>query len=403
MKLFESVRAAITALAANKLRSSLTMLGVIIGVGSIILLIALGSGARAEITQGIQGLGSDLILVVPFKLELGSFNIMEQGSPMLSLNKFTPKTVEEIGRALGDRARVSSEYQRSLYMSYGKTRYFGIVIGAGYNEFDVRSVEVSQGRFFSKPEEDAGRNVIVIGKTVAESLFPGEDPIGKSINIKGRKFRVVGVQQAKGRTLTFDEDALCWIPSTAAIRLFRSSNPTVIIAKASSTSAVEEEAQIIREALGDSFTADEFSVITQSDVLGFAQDMTRILTYLLGGVAGISLLVGGIGIMNIMLVSVIERTREVGIRKAVGAKTRDVLLQFLVEAVIMSMVGGIIGVLLAVLGAWLYQSLLNLQAQVTVWTVMLAFFFSMLVGVFFGVYPARKASQLDPIESLRYE
>jgi putative ABC transport system permease protein len=403
LKLLESVRAAIIALVANKLRSSLTMLGVIIGVGSIILLIALGSGARAEITRGIQGLGSDLILVVPFKLELGNFNIMEQGSPMLALNKFTPKTVEEIGRALGDRSRVSSEYQRSLYISYGKTRYFGIVIGAGYNEFDVRSVELGRGRFFSKSEEDAGRNVIVIGQTVAEALFPEEDPLGKSINIKGRKFRVVGVQEAKGRTLTFDEDALSWIPSTTAIKLFGTPNPTVIIAKATSTAAVEEEARVVRDLLGEKLATDEFSVITQSDVLGFAQDMTRILTYLLGGVAGISLLVGGIGIMNIMLVSVVERTREVGIRKAVGAKTRDVLLQFLVEAVILSLVGGAIGVLLAVLGALLYESLLHLQAQVTVWTIMLAFFFSMLVGVFFGVYPARKASQLDPIESLRYE
>ena len=175
------------------------------------------------------------------------------------------------------------------------------------------------------------------------------------------------------------------------------------MAKASSTKTVNADAIKIKDELAKSFSTDEFSVITQSDILSFAQNITRILTYLLGGLAGISLLVGGIGIMNIMLVSVTERTREIGIRKAVGAKTRDILLQFLVEAVTLSLIGGTIGVILAIFGSILYTQIFHLRAEVTLWIILLAFIFSMMVGVFFGVYPATKAAQLDPIESLRYE
>jgi putative ABC transport system permease protein len=403
LKLFESMITALNALRANKLRSILTMLGVVIGVGSVILLISLGSGARSEITQSIQGLGSNLIIILPFKLELGSTNIMQQGAPMLALNKFTPKTVQEIGRAVGGLEKVSPEYQRSLYMSNGNKRFFGIISGTGYNEFGVRALKTSSGRFFTKAEEDTGRQVIVIGNTVAESLFPGQDPIGQFINVKGFKFKVIGMQETKGSTLTFDQDALSWIPATTSIKLFGTTHPNMITVKASSTAAVPAEAKRIKAVLGKNFSTDEYSVITQSDILSFAQSITRILTYLLGGLAGISLLVGGIGIMNIMLVSVTERTREVGIRKAVGAKTRDIMMQFLVEAIILSLLGGAIGVIIAIAGAMLYESLLHLKAQVTLWIVMLAFLFSMAVGVFFGVYPARKAARLDPIESLRYE
>ncbi len=245
--------------------------------------------------------------------------------------------------------------------------------------------------------------VIVIGQAVAKDLFGEGDPVGQYVTIKGRKVLLIGVQEFKGKTLMFDNDSVSWMPMTTAIEMFGSTHPNLIVAKAASTASVNATAGKIKDALGKTLSSDEYSVITQSDILAFAQSITKILTYLLGGLAGISLLVGGIGIMNIMLVSVTERTREIGIRKAVGAKTRDIMLQFLVEAPTLSLLGGAIGVLLAILGAGLYTAIFHLRAQVTVWIILLAFVFSMLVGIFFGVYPARKASRLDPIESLRYE
>ena len=394
---------ALRALKANKMRSALTMLGVIIGVGSIILLVALGTGARHEITQSIQGLGSNLLVVVPYKVNLGSTNIMQQGAPQFALNKFTLRTLETVGKAVGDPERAGAAIQRSMFMSNGDRRFFGIISGTGSNEFDLRDLSATQGRFFTRAEEDSSRLVIVIGPTVAKELFGEQDPIDQYINIKGRKVKVVGVQEPRGRSLMIDQDAFSWMPITTAMRLFGTSNPNIIIVKAESTDTVDAEAAKINAALEKSFTSDEFTVVTQSDILSFAEDITRILTYMLGGLAGISLLVGGIGIMNIMLVSVTERTREIGIRKAVGAKTRDIMLQFLIEAVVLSVMGGTIGVILAYGGASLYEALINFRADITIWIILLAFFFSMMVGVFFGVYPARKASRLDPIESLRYE
>jgi putative ABC transport system permease protein len=402
MKLLESIYTALRALRANKMRSLLTMLGVIIGVGSVILLVSLGSGARSEITTTIQGLGSNLIIVVPFKMELGG-SFMQQGAPQFATNKFTLKTIDEIGKAVGDPDAVSAEIQRSMYIKGKDNRFFGMILGTKSNEFDLRDIKTMSGRYFTRAEEDSGRMVIVLGKTAADTLFPDQNPVGQYVTIKGRRVKVIGIQEIKGKTLMFDQDALSWMPITSAIKLFGTSNPNNIIVKATTTDSVLPDARKIKDELGKQLSSDEFSVITQSDILSFAQNITKILTYLLGGLAGISLLVGGIGIMNIMLVSVTERTREIGIRKAVGAKTRDILLQFLVEAVTLSLLGGTIGVLLAVLGAVLYTALFHLKAQVTVWIVLMAFVFSMLVGVFFGVYPARKASRLDPIESLRYE
>ena len=402
MKIFESVITALTALRANKIRSLLTMLGVIIGVGSVILLVSLGAGARSEITSSIQGLGSNLIVVVPFKMQLGG-SLMQQGAPQLALNKFTLTTMNDVGRAIGNPEDVSGEIQRSIYMTGNGKRYFGMINGTSSNEFEVRDLATSSGRFFSKAEEEAGRMVIVIGQAVAKDLFGEGDPVGQYVTIKGRKVLLIGVQEFKGKTLMFDNDSVSWMPMTTAIEMFGSTHPNLIVAKAASTASVNATAGKIKDALGKTLSSDEYSVITQSDILAFAQSITKILTYLLGGLAGISLLVGGIGIMNIMLVSVTERTREIGIRKAVGAKTRDIMLQFLVEAPTLSLLGGAIGVLLAILGAGLYTAIFHLRAQVTVWIILLAFVFSMLVGIFFGVYPARKASRLDPIESLRYE
>ena len=402
MKVFESIITALTALRANKMRSLLTMLGVIIGVGSVILLVSLGSGARSEVTSSIQGLGSNLIVVVPFKMQLGG-GMMQQGAPQFALNKFTLGTMQDIGHAVGNPDDVSGEIQRTIYISSNWKRYFGMINGTSSNEFTVRDVDTSAGRYFTKAEEESARLVIVIGQTVARQLFGDANPIEQYVTIKGRKVKIIGVQEFKGKTLMFDNDSISWMPMTTAIKMFGSSHPNMIVVKAPTTNSVDPTANKIKATLSKTLSSDEYSVITQSDILTFAQSITKILTYLLGWLAGISLLVGGIGIMNIMLVSVTERTREIGIRKAVGAKTRDIMLQFLVEALTLSLLGGTIGVLLAILGAGLYTAIFHLRAQVTAWIILLAFVFSMLVGIFFWVYPARKASRLDPIESLRYE
>jgi len=402
MKLIESILTAINSLRANKMRSALTMLGIIIGVGSIILLVSLGSGARTEITNALQGMGSNLLIVVPYKLDL-SGNLMQQGSPALSVNKLTMKTADEIGRVIGDTKRVSPVIQRQSVVTNGRKKFYGIINATSENEFEVRNIRLARGRFYTQTEVESAKRVAVIGETVAKTLFGDEDPIGKYFVCKGRKIKVIGIQEPKGKTLTFDLDSFIWMPVTCGIKIFGTTNPNLILVKASSTEMVDKDAAEIRKALSKHLSSDEFSVVTQSDILSFAKDITKILTYLLGGLAGISLIVGGIGIMNIMLVSVTERTREIGIRKAVGAKTRDILIQFLVESVVLSLVGGTIGVILAILGSKLYESIFHFQTQVTIWIVLLAFLFSMLVGIFFGVYPARKASRLDPIESLRYE
>jgi len=405
MKLWESIGSALTALRSNKLRSGLTMLGVIIGVASIMLLVSLGVGARNEITGAIQGIGSNLIMVVPFHVELGTgANPMQQAGPALAVNKFTLKDASLVADATGRPEYVGVDIQRSYLITRPGKRYFGITSGVGANEFDVRSMSVDSGRFFTRAEVDSGRYVIVLGRTIASALFPGENPVDKYVYIKGRKFKVIGLQERKGKTLMmFDQDAFSWMPITTATRLAGTNHPDAFVFKSASPQDAVKDSKTIEAAFLKRFNREDFTILTQSDILSFAQDIMRILTYLLIGISSVSLVVGGIGIMNIMLVSVTERTREIGIRKAVGAKTRDILTQFLVEAIVMSTAGGLIGIALAWSLAIIARKAFGVPSQVAPWIVAMAFLFSAAVGVFFGVYPATKAAALDPIESLRYE
>ena len=405
MKLLESFKSALLALRANKLRSVLTMLGVIIGVGSIILLVALGSGARTEITSALQGMGSDRIVIMPYGLDLSNAtDFAAMGSAMMTANTFTMDTAKLIDDALDREAMVSAEIAAAATIEADRNKISSIVIGGNYNEFELLNYDTSEGRFYTELELNSSRYVAVIGQTVANTLFgEGTPALGKTITIKGRKFKVIGVMEKVGTTLTYDMDTQVFIPNTVAIKVFGTNRPNEILVRARSPETVEEDAETIRKAMLKEHSEDSFAVLTQSEVMGFAKSITQILTYLLGGIAGISLVVGGIGIMNIMLVSVTERTREIGIRKAVGAKTRDILIQFLVESVVLSVIGGLIGITIAMGGAWLYTKAMGVLATVTWPTILLAFFFSLLVGIFFGVVPAKKASELDPIESLRYE
>jgi len=278
-----------------------------------------------------------------------------------------------------------------------------ISVSAGNEQSDqVFTSELQSGRLYRKSEIDAMSRVVTIGSRIAEELFPNRDPLGKEVAINGQRFTVIGVLAPIGGGFGGDQDRQAYIPITTAQKIFSTDDISTIVVKASDPESVEPVRREVLRALRPTF-GDEVTIFTQEQTLGLVSDLLGMLTYMLAGIAGISLLVGGIGIMNIMLVSVSERTREIGIRKAVGARTYDILSQFVVEAVGLSILGGIIGIVLGWGGSELIAALTPIPTEVTSWAVALSFFFAFFVGVFFGVYPAWKASQLDPIEALRYE
>jgi putative ABC transport system permease protein len=275
------------------------------------------------------------------------------------------------------------------------------VISAGNEDVDqVFAAEVAGGRSYNASEVQAGARVVALGSTVREELFPGQDPVGEEVTIEGQRFVVIGHTAPQGGALSGDQDNQVYMPYTTAQRLLGTRDVGIIIVKASDPEEVDVKSAQITRLLRPEF-GDNVSVFSQEQTLALLSTILGTLTFMLAGIAGISLLVGGIGIMNIMLVSVTERTREIGIRKAVGARTYDILSQFVIEAVALSVAGGAVGILLGALGAWAIDSLV--PTQITWWAVAMAFLFAAFVGIFFGVYPAWRASRLDPIEALRYE
>jgi putative ABC transport system permease protein len=397
VNLLESFRIAARALLANKARSLLTMLGVIIGVAAVILLVGIGLGVESEVTGSLEGLGSNLLFVVP-----GQFEATMGGNASPPGRRLTLDDYERVQqRVEGARAVVP-------ILTSGATAKAGnrslIVTVAGGNELgpDVFTNNLAGGRHYRRGEVQAAAHVVALGSKVAAELFPNQDPVGKQITLNGQRFTVVGHYEPQGGGLAGDQDIQVYIPVTTAQRLFNINHIAMIVVKAADPDQVDLVQSEIRRALVPTF-GEEFTVFTQEQTLGILSDLLSTLTYMLAGIAGISLLVGGIGIMNIMLVSVSERTREIGIRKAVGARTYDILSQFVIEAVALSMIGGLLGIALGWGGATLISSITPVPANVTAWAVAMAFFFAFAVGVFFGVYPAWKASRLDPIEALRYE
>lgn len=394
MRLSEAVRLAWEALLANRLRSSLTMLGVVIGVTSVVLLVAIGSGARNEVTLGIESLGSNILFVAPGDFSFGS-------TPALS--RLTLEDVRRVGDAVGDTRRVAATIASGELARVGSRRRQVNLNGTNETIPFVFDRTVARGSFFSEADVAARRRVAVIGADPAERLFPGRDPIGRFVTIGGVRFRVIGVLSRVGTTLGVDRNQETFIPVTAAQRLFGVSRVDGIAVKAISPQDIPAERQVIREVVTRAHPEQDFQVLTQNDILGVVGRVLSILTIVLASIAGISLLVGGVGVMNIMLVSVSERTREIGLRKAVGARTRDVLRQFLLEAVALTVSGGAIGILLGTAVALLVGRLSPVPAAITGWSVALAFGVSVAVGVFFGVYPARKAARMQPVAALRYE
>lgn len=417
MNIIESIRVALDGLAANKLRSVLTMLGIIIGVGAVVALLSIGQGAGAAITSEIQSIGSNLIIVIPGSLERG------RGGPAQALGSAPSLTLED-AYALADprnvphAAGVAPIFTRRAQVVYGGENVNTEIYGVTPVYQQVRNWKLARGRFITQSDLDTLARVAVLGSLPAEELFHGADPIGEVIRIQKVPFRVVGVLEERGGGgfFGFTEDDRILVPITTAqnrlvgARAVRSGERLVNVINVSATSeadidrAIEEITLTLRRRHNIEFgEEDDFSLFTQQDLLGAFNQITTILTVFLAAIAAISLLVGGIGIMNIMLVSVTERTREIGIRKAVGAKRRDILAQFLIESIVLSVIGGVIGVLLGAGIAQIVNSFDVIQTVISAQAIALAVGFSIAVGVFFGIYPAWRAAQLNPIEALRYE
>jgi putative ABC transport system permease protein len=400
----EISRTAVRALRRNKTRSMLTALGIIIGVAAVIAAFAVGQGANKSIDEQIASFGSNFIMIFPDR---------SASSASGTVKYLTYDDALAIEREVSGIEAVAPMINTSAQLVYGNTNWSTSVTGSTPSYSLVQDREVEYGRNISESDVRQGAKIAVIGKTIEEKMFFGEDPVGKSIRIKKVPFTIIGVLKAKGQnTMGQDQDDLVLVPLTAAQRrLVRWSTPgrvSTIYIKGVSMNALQyiqnETEALMRERhkirAGE---PDDFSVRNISQMLEARRKTTAIMSMLLGSIAVISLVVGGIGIMNIMLVSVTERTREIGIRMAVGAKSRDIRFQFLIEAVVLSMVGGTVGIMLGVFAGHALASLTSAPPIFSAGSIILAFVFSALVGVGFGYYPAWKASLLDPIDALKYE
>jgi putative ABC transport system permease protein len=405
-----SARIAVRALRVNKLRSALTMLGIVIGVGAVITMVAVGAGAQARVAEQIQSLGSNMIIVL-------SGSILSGGARMGSGSQLTITEDDAwaIQREIPAVAAAAPTSRGGAQVVYGNLNWATGIQGVTLEFFIAREWDVADGRLFSQEEVEGAGKVALVGLTVAGNLFGDSDPLGQVIRIKNVPFTVIGTLERKGQT-TFgqDQDDTVLIPlSTAKKKVLGASQANArsvgsIAVKVREARAMSEAEQEIRRLLRQrhrlqAFQDDDFNIRNLTEVLQSQEASSRVLTLLLAAIASVSLLVGGIGIMNIMLVSVTERTREIGLRMAVGARGRDILLQFLVEAVTLSLIGGVIGIAMGLAGSYAIAYFAQWRTLVSTEAVFVAFVFAAAVGVFFGFYPARKAAALNPIDALRYE
>ncbi len=418
MSIFQSMRVALGGLTANKMRSFLTMLGIIIGVAAVIALLSVGQGVQVAVTEQIQSTGSNLITIVPGALRTSNVQYaVTGGSTQGGLTSEDAAALVDAG--LPSVALVAAELSSGGQVVYGSSNANGPVLGVTPSYPIVRNLTMANGEFIDEIHMDALSRVAVLGAKVAETLFADEDPIGQTVKINRINFRVIGVLEAKGGMGFSSVDNSTLVPlTTAQRRLFGGGRgfgvgqrvSAIYVSAVSENlvdSAITEVTEVLREQHKIASQQDDFTVISQKQILEVFSEVTGLLTAFLGAIAAISLLVGGIGIMNIMLVSVTERTREIGIRKAVGAKRRDILSQFLVEAISLSLVGGVGGIAFG----WLMSQIINnmkigsppLVTVISPDAVVLAVGFSVAVGLFFGIYPATRAAALHPIDALRYE
>lgn len=397
MNALEYIKLALIALRTNKVRSLLTMLGIIIGVASVILLVSIGTGLQNLVTEQFASLGSNNVYLMPGKVDLRT------GPPTTNISKFEVTDISDLTRSSNVIAKAVPAVRTVATTTYkGKTISIEI-IGTWEDYFTMVNFRAENGDIIRQQDVERSRKAVVLGSKPAEDLFGDSDPVGSYVAIGEVRHQVKGVLASKGSggALGSDIDNTIYMPFTTAIRQFNLTRPMMIMVNAIDQNSVEQAAADAKRILLRRLKEDDFTVMQQTELLNTINTFLGAITVALGGIAAISLLVGGIGIMNIMLVSVTERTREIGLRKAVGAKPQDILLQFLIEAIILSLFGGLIGITLGMLGAMAINQFI--QTYVTPWSVALASGFSALIGIIFGVAPAVRASRLDPIEALRYE
>ena len=405
MRYLVILKVAFRALRRNKLRTALTMLGIIIGVGAVIAMVGIGNGAKAQVEARIAALGQNVIMVFSGSITRGGVHTGFGGAGTL--------TVEDalaMQREVPGVAAVSPEVRSGGQIMAGNNNWSTSIMGEGVDYLAIRQWDLADGAMFTEADVRAAAKVCVLGKTTADKLFPEDDPVGKIIRIKNVPVKVLGVLRSKGVSMFgSDQDDTVLVPYTTAMKRFAGVTTLRSINVQAATAGQMAEVQsgitdLLRQRHRTQPGADDdFMLRNQQELSEAMTATTDVMTALLAAIASVSLLVGGIGIMNIMLVSVTERTREIGIRMAVGARGRDILLQFLIEAVALSSTGGVLGVLLGVGGAKLITMIKEWPTLVSLQSIIVAFAFSAAVGVFFGFYPARKASQLDPIDALRYE
>lgn len=402
MLLGEILKVAVESIRVNKLRSFLTMLGIIIGIAAVITMVALGEGAQRAVQERIAGLGANVLTVRPGQSFFGG---VDRGSARL-----TSKDAEAIAAGAESVRAVSPEMERRQQIEFGRNNANLSVVGAWPSYFEIQNFELTAGRIFTPGEERGRRRLALVGASVPERLgTTAAALLGQKLLIRNIPFEVIGILGEKGSQGWDNPDERLYIPlSTAQFRVFGTENVRSISVQAVSASAMdpaisEIDAILRREHRLAPGVASDFNVRNQASLMNTVEETTQTFTFLLAGIALISLLVGGIGIMNIMLVSVTERTREIGVRKALGARRRHILLQFLIESLVLCVAGGAVGVALGWGGARMLQSLAGWETVVAPEAVVLAFAFAAFVGVFFGLWPARRAARLDPIESLRYE
>jgi putative ABC transport system permease protein len=403
-RLTMSLPSALEALRANKGRAVLTTLGIIIGVAAVIIMVAIGQGASAQVNARLAGLGTNVLTISPGSSQSGG---VRGGAG--TLTSLTPADADAIGQQVEDIAAISPVVQGNAQVIAGNQNWQTRIQGVKPAYQQIQNWQIGSGSFFTAQEETEARSVAVIGQTVARNLFGTRDPVGQSVRIRNVPFSVIGVLASKGATGFQDQDDAVLIPfRTGQVRLFGSNAINSIQIQATKADEIDDVTAATQVLLRQRHRlsanqGDDFTIRSSNDIIETAQGVSQTMTLLLAGVAAVSLIVGGIGIMNIMLVSVTERTREIGIRMAIGARPGDILSQFLVEAVLLSVLGGLIGISIGLGVALGLPQFVGWATAISYPAIGIAFGFAAMVGIFFGLYPARKASQLNPIDALRFD